>query len=198
MPVNGEPPSKTEDLIERMDAVHRRICASQLELLCLIAQVDACEGWRDDGARDMAHWLWMRYGISDWKARRWIACAHALQDLPRTLAAFATGELGIDKAVELTRFATPETEVDLLGWAVRVSPGAIRERGDREIRRSLSQVQAVEEDRSLSWWSFDEGRRSATATASAPSLGAGPGGSPRPTTSAGGSTGGPPTWTTSS
>ena len=32
----------------------------------------------------MAHWLKMRYGISDWKARRWIAAAHALESLPLT------------------------------------------------------------------------------------------------------------------
>jgi hypothetical protein len=68
--VNGESPDKTEVLIEGMDAVHRRIRGSQVELFGLIAQLDRCEGWRDEGARDMAHWLWMRYGMSDWKARR--------------------------------------------------------------------------------------------------------------------------------
>ncbi len=30
----------------------------------------------------MAHWLKMRYGVSDWKARRWIASAHALESCP--------------------------------------------------------------------------------------------------------------------
>jgi hypothetical protein len=37
----------------------------------------------------------------------WIACAHALGDLPLTGEAFSSGALGIDKVVELTRFATP-------------------------------------------------------------------------------------------
>lgn len=69
----------------------------------------------------MAHWLSMRYGISDWKARRWIAAAHALEGLPRISEAFASGELGIDKVVELTRFATAETEGRLITWAQRVS-----------------------------------------------------------------------------
>jgi Domain of unknown function (DUF222) len=97
-------------LIGRIDAVHRRISDAQRELFSLIAEVDGCEAWRGTGARDMAHWLSMRYGISHWKAQRWIAAAHALPDLPRISEAFASGVLGIDKVVELTRFATPETE----------------------------------------------------------------------------------------
>ena len=65
----------------------------------------------------MAHWLSMRYGISHWKARRWIAASHALQNLPRISEAFACGEVSVDKVVELCRFATPGTEGRLLAWA---------------------------------------------------------------------------------
>src|SRR6266540_3542070 len=80
-------------------------------------------GVRHDGARDMAHWLGMRYGISDWKAHRWIAAAHALEDLPLLSEAFSPGELGIDKVVELTRFATAKTEARLIPWARGGCPG---------------------------------------------------------------------------
>jgi hypothetical protein len=82
-----------QELIERTDAVHRRICAFQRELFGLIAEADRNEVWRDSGARDMAAWLSMRYGMSEWKARRWIAAAGALQVLPRISEAFS-GELG--------------------------------------------------------------------------------------------------------
>jgi Domain of unknown function (DUF222) len=117
------------------------------------------EAWRDSGAHDLAHWLWLRYGISDWKARRWIQAAHALEGLPRIAAALARGELGIDKVVELTRFAAPETEADLIRWAARVSVGRIRRRGDILLHPSIDEVRDAERDRSLSWWYFDEGRR---------------------------------------
>jgi hypothetical protein len=60
----------TEALIEGMDAQHPRVSMAQRELFSLIAEVDAREGWRDSGARDMAHWLKMRYGLSCWKAGR--------------------------------------------------------------------------------------------------------------------------------
>jgi Domain of unknown function (DUF222) len=101
----------------------------------LIAEADAGEIWRSEGARDTAHWLGMRYGISYWKATRWIKAAHALPDLPRISKAFGVGEIGIDKVVELTRFARPETEGDPIGWAVRVSVGAIRRKGDLALRQ---------------------------------------------------------------
>jgi hypothetical protein len=71
----------------------------------------------------MAHWLWMRFGVSDWKARRWMDAARTLESLPLLSQAFASGEIGIDKVVELTRFATPRDRIrpHLLG-----SPGLVR------------------------------------------------------------------------
>ena len=148
-----------QTLIERVDGTHCRISHTQRELFSLIAEVDRRELWRDSGARDMAQWLWMRYGLSDWKARRWIAAAHAIEDLPAIAEAFSAGELGIDKVVELTRFATPATETDLLRWAQGVSCGAIRHRGDLTLRQPVEEAAATDADRSLSWWYLDEGRR---------------------------------------
>lgn len=106
-----------EELIRRTDAANARVGTAQLELLRLIADVDRCGAWEDDGARDVAHWLGMRYGISEWKARRWVVAAHALDGLRRLSRALADGTLGIDKVVELTRFATPENESRLIAWA---------------------------------------------------------------------------------
>jgi hypothetical protein len=148
-----------ESLIEALDASHRRACRSQGQMLALIAEFDRNETWRDSGARDMAHWLSMRYGISCWKARRWIAAGHALRRLPRLSDSLASGELGIDKVVELARFATPETESDLIVWSRHVSCAAVRHRGDLWARAQRDEVIEAERARSLSWWWFDEGRR---------------------------------------
>jgi hypothetical protein len=119
-----------DELIRGMDALNARVCASHRQLLALIAEADRRELWPDSGARDLAHWLGMRYGISWWKASRWIQAAHALQDLPLLSEAFSRGEIGIDKVVELTRFATLQTESRLIRWAQGVSVGAIRHKGD--------------------------------------------------------------------
>src|SRR2546421_12174220 len=99
-------------VVRRMDSVHAVISAGHRELLRLILDVERLELWRDDGARDAAHWLCMRYGISEWKARRWVAAAHALESLPRLGEALSSGRLGVDKVVELARFATADEEAE--------------------------------------------------------------------------------------
>jgi hypothetical protein len=133
--------------------------AAQRDLLSLIAEIDRTEAWQDDGARDVAHWVGMRYGISAWKAHRWVAAAHALAELPTIAEVLGSGRLGIDKVVELTRFATPEIERGLVDWAATVSCGAIRRRGDLLSRPELQEDRDAERDRSLSWWYADDGRR---------------------------------------
>jgi hypothetical protein len=145
--------------IDRADAVHARIGAMHLDLFRLIADVDRCGAWEEEGARDTAHWLAMRYGMSEWKARRWVVAAHALEALPQLASALASGLLGVDTVVELARFATPETEARLVSWAQGVSFGAVRHRADLEARRAREDVAEIERSRTVSWWYFDEGRR---------------------------------------
>jgi hypothetical protein len=152
-------PAGGEELVEALDESHERACRSQHRMLALIAEADHREGWRDSGARDLAHWLSMRYGISQWKARRWIAAGHALRKLPHLAAAFSTGQLGLDKVVELARFTTPENETDLIRWAEQVSCAAIRHRADLWAETRREQVLEAERARTLSWWWSDDGRR---------------------------------------
>ncbi len=146
-------------LIDRIDRANARVCAAQLQFLQLVAQVDSLDLWCGDGSADMAHWLVVRYGVSDWKARRWIAASHSLDGLPRIAQAMARGDLGIDKVVELTRFATPGTEAELVAWARDVSAGRIRHRADLARRETDDEVRESDEVRSLAWWWYDEGRR---------------------------------------
>jgi hypothetical protein len=101
----------------------------------------------------------MRYGVSRWKARRWIAAGHALERLPRIADALARGELGLDNVVELCWFASAETQADLIPWARRVSCAAVRRRGDLAVRASIEEALDAERARFLSWWYVDEGRR---------------------------------------
>jgi Domain of unknown function (DUF222) len=147
------------ELIDAVDASHREASRIQRELLGHIAEVDRRALWRGSGARDMAHWLSMRQGISQWKARRWIAAAHALEHLTDLAHALATGELGIDKVVELTRFASFETEAGLIAWATHVSAAAVRRKADLEVRRAIDEVRDAERARFLNWWYLDDGNR---------------------------------------
>ena len=149
----------THPLSAALDDTNAQIGRMQRRMLRLIVDADRRQIWRDSGARDTAHWLAIRYGISEWKARRWVAAAHALENVPLIAEALERGELGIDKVVELARFATPETEGRLIRWAMTVSVGAIRHRGDLEAKASIRNVREVERSREVSWWYHDEGRR---------------------------------------
>jgi hypothetical protein len=148
-----------DGLIRVADALNRHIAAAQVALLGVIAEVDRRGAWRESGARDLAHWLSIRYGISWWKADRWIKAATALHDLPGTAAALEAGVLGIDKVVELCRFATPETEDELIAWASEATCATIRRRADLEVRAAHDETAEFERNRSLRYWYEDGGRR---------------------------------------
>jgi hypothetical protein len=157
--VHDENDRRDEALIQRLDTFNARIAREQRELFRLICEADRRELWHDSGAREMAHWLSMRFGISEWKARRWIAAAHALEKLSRLSNAFSKGELGIDKVVELSRFATPDTEARLISWARGVSCACVRRKADLAARQSIEATREADGARTVSWWFFDEGRR---------------------------------------
>jgi Domain of unknown function (DUF222) len=146
-------------LFGALDVVNAQIGRMQRLLLQLIADADRAEIWRDSGARDTAHLLAIRYGISEWKARRWVAAAHALGGLPRIAEALELGELGVDKVVELARFAKGDEEERLIRWTRTVSVGAIRHRADLEAKGSIRDLRETERSREVTWWYFDEGRR---------------------------------------
>ncbi|MEO8476873.1 MAG: DUF222 domain-containing protein [Actinomycetota bacterium] len=148
-----------DGLIGVADALNRHIAAAQVALLEVIAELDRRGSWRDSGTRDLAHWISIRYGVSWWKADRWIKAAAALRELPRVAHAFEGGELGLDKVVELCRFATPDDEGELIGWAGDVTCAAVRRRADLEVRAAREETVEFERDRYLRYWYEDGGRR---------------------------------------
>ena len=154
-----EDPGSTQTLIARVHDLHHQIAERQRELLDHLAELVSREAWADDGAYDMAHWTAMQLGISRWKAERWVASGRALRSLPATAEAFARGELGIDKVVELTRFAEFDDEDALVRWAQHVASGAIRRVADLKTRDRAQQAPHDERSRWLQWRYVDEGRR---------------------------------------
>ena len=126
------------------------------ERLRWILKADRAELWRSEGARHMAQWLSALFHISNWKARRWIGAAYALEELPLTSAALETGSLSLDKVVELIRFATPATEKKLVRWARRVTVATIRTRGDEEAKRSALEAEEAHRARYLRAQRWDD------------------------------------------
>jgi hypothetical protein len=146
-------------LAEEIDRLHAEIGARQRRLLELVDRLDDRAARRVDGCRDLGEWLSGRLGISQWAGRRWVATARALPALPETARALESGTLCLDKTLELSRFATPDTERRLIGWARRVSAGCIRRHAERASKVELAAVQDAESWRSVRWWYYDDGAR---------------------------------------
>jgi hypothetical protein len=58
------------------------------------------------------------------------------------------GQLGIDKVVELARFATMETESDLVAWVRGVSVGSVRRKADVTVRQVIEDARDAQASRS--------------------------------------------------
>ena len=90
-----------------------RLDAATAQLLDLIREFDAREGW-NTGFRSCAAWLSWRVGLDVGTARERVRVARALGTLPRLAHALARGELSYAKVRALTRAATAKTEERLL------------------------------------------------------------------------------------
>jgi len=152
------PNGSTAALIERAADAWRRISGAQRELLEIFAELDRRSVWFDAGAHDMPHWVGNAFGLSRYRATRWLDAGHALQELPRIAEAFERGDLSVYKVEELARFATPEDEDALVEWAMDESSGAIKAEADRRRGNDAEEIATIEERRWLGWRYDDEGR----------------------------------------
>jgi Domain of unknown function (DUF222)/HNH endonuclease len=135
------------------------LAAAQSRMVWAVAECDRTDVWEYDGCYSYAQWVSARLHISRWAARRLITAARTLPRLPVTRAALASGRLGLDKVVELCRFATPDTEAALVTWARGVLPMTIRERADLANRQDLDDVVDAQRSRTLRWEWSDDGLR---------------------------------------
>ena len=151
------PSVSKEQLVDGIGHLHAVISATQWELLDFVREFDAREAWSADGCRDMGQWLAGHLGISVSQGRRWTHAAHALESLPNLSAALRTGQLSLDKVVQLARFATPDDEVALIKWATRTSLNAVRRKAELAERPpERDEVKAAHEARFVSWWNCDD------------------------------------------
>jgi hypothetical protein len=79
-----------------------------------------------------------------------------LEHLPLTSAAFERGDISLDKVLQLARFATAETERELLAYARRASVNALRKRADLATRQPLEDHLDVHRARFLSWSRYND------------------------------------------
>jgi hypothetical protein len=109
----AEPVAEMDRLGNEIAVLSAHLDAATAQLLDLIREFDAREGW-NTGFRSCAHWLSWRVGLDLGAARERVRVARALGALPRLADALARGELSYAKVRALTRVAKHETEERLL------------------------------------------------------------------------------------
>ncbi|HUH13256.1 MAG TPA: DUF222 domain-containing protein [Longimicrobiales bacterium] len=161
----GFPEHPDPDLVEELGDEIRTLAAhghaANHRLLVLIARFDALRGWEPGGFRSCAHWLSFHTGMDLGAAREHVRAARMLEDLPRTSASMARGELSFSKVRALTRVARPESE----GALLELARGCTTEQLERQVRawrRGSRQDEAAREQerhrsRTLSIFPDDDG-----------------------------------------
>ena len=119
--------------------------AAAWQLLRLIREFDAGEGWHEEGFKSCAAWLSWRTGVTPGAAREKVRVARALEALPRLSEGLRRGELSYSVARALTRVATPENEAELVQVARHVPASQV----ERLVAgwRSADRSEARERDR---------------------------------------------------
>jgi len=113
-PLTQHSTSELDRLGDEIAELSAHLDAATARLLELIRAFDARGGW-NTGFASCAAWLSWRVGLDLGAARERVRVARALGTLPLLAEALARGELSYAKVRALTRVATPETEVRLLG-----------------------------------------------------------------------------------
>jgi 5-methylcytosine-specific restriction endonuclease McrA len=108
------PVSELDRLGDQIAELSAHLDAATARLLDLIREFDARGGW-NSGFRSCADWLSWRVGLDLGAARERVRVARALGALPRLARALARGEVSYSKVRAITRVATPDNEVALLG-----------------------------------------------------------------------------------
>lgn len=92
---------------------------SRARMLAWIEAFDRARAYKLWGARSTSEWIATHCGLSRMVAREYVRVAVALRRLPALARAFHDGNLSYSRIRAVTRFATPESEADLVAVAMR-------------------------------------------------------------------------------
>ena len=122
-----------------------RVAAGEAELLRLIGEWDAREGWAVAGSLSCAQWLSWKLGMSPGASRERVRVARRLQDLPMTAERMADGQLSYAQVRAITRVATDVDEQTWLDLA-RDTTAVQLEKAVRGVKRAQRPEAAEDPD----------------------------------------------------
>jgi hypothetical protein len=114
-----------DDLEKDLVDSWRAVSQATHGFLTLLREFDLRQGWQAYGNNDCAEWLNWRCGIARNTAQEKVRTARALWDLPQIDEAFRRGDLSYSKVRALTRIALPQSECELLRFALDASAAQV-------------------------------------------------------------------------
>lgn len=146
------------DLYRRMS----ELCASEekirIEKVALTREIEARR--KDAGhspdryGRNLASEL----GMAPKRARELAELAEGLESLPETFEALKSGDISVDVAGQIVKFATPEEDAKLAGEAAKWTPSQAEAIARQRRAISQSEARRLHESRSFHW-RYDRDRR---------------------------------------
>ena len=121
------PPSTPQPgpLAAKLAEITDTIARNQYRLVLTAAAFADSSEWALAGSPTAAHYLAALADIEPCTAREWIRVGRRVRGLPHTAGAFETRRLSYAKVRALTRFATPQNEIELVELAVGVPAGEL-------------------------------------------------------------------------
>ncbi len=128
--------------------------AVHAQLLVVLAEIEAREGYRGDGALTMPAWVATACNVDAATAREWVETSRALGRLPALGRVAAEGRLGPDQLHQLARYATPENDTELAATAPGLSVAELRAAARAAAPPTATDAAAAHRRRALGWrWS---------------------------------------------
>lgn len=154
------PPDRysTHDLVNEITVLAGQLNAANARFLALIAELDRRRGWAEWGVKSCAHWLNWKCGINLGAAREKLRTAHALEQLPKIVAAMAAGRVSYAKARAMTRVADAANEDYLLDIALHGTAQHVEKtvRAYRRAKESQELSREAQQQRRQCLWLFTE------------------------------------------
>ncbi len=139
--------------IDQLEAITNTVT---LHRLAQIFEYEKSEGWREDGASSMEHWVSYRFGKTLGWASEEVRVARALTALPHIAEAFGEGLLSWQKVVDLCTFVSPEEDERWSKTAQRYPASRIKQWA--QMKRRVTRAEAAKTDRKRTlrmWWDDD-------------------------------------------
>ena len=116
--------------------VAARLNQDHADLVALTARALEHERWSGDGIRSPEHWLVLHAGLSPSRAGDVVRLARRSPDLPTTVSAMGAGQLSVDQAAVVARYAPSSHEASIGELAPMTTVP--------QLRRALSRYQFAE------------------------------------------------------